>query len=99
MVYDISFVGNFLDDATLGAGDVVVVLEGAVWQERYWEGMGSGSFVCIWREHNASCFENQELSVVKLKYLFLKTLYEWTLLHVSVSVEGLLDLMDSLYIN
>ena len=28
MVYDISFVGNFSDDATLGAGDVVVVLEG-----------------------------------------------------------------------
>ena len=55
--------------------------------------------MCIWREHNASCFENQELSVVKLKYLFLKTLYEWTLQRVSFSVEGLLDLMDSLYIN
>ena len=98
MVHGISFVGCFLGDATLGAGDVGV-LEGAVWQERYWEGMASGSLVCIWRENNACCFENQELSVVKLKYLFLKTLYEWTLLHVSVSVEGLLDLMDSLYIN
>ena len=86
-----------MDDATLGAGDVGV-LEGAVWQERYWEGMGSGSFVCIWREHNACRFENQELSVVKL-YFFLKTLYEWTLQRVSFSVEGLLDLMDSLYIN
>ena len=53
----------------------------------------------LWREHNACCFENQELSVVKLKCLFLKTLYEWTLQRVSFSVEGLLDLMDSLYIN
>jgi len=43
------------------------VLEGAVWQERYWEGMASGSLVCIWRKHNACCFENQELSVVKLE--------------------------------
>lgn len=28
---------------------------------------------CIWRERNARCFEGAEISVVNLKYLFLKT--------------------------
>ena len=42
-----------------------------------------------------SCFEDQELSVAKLKFLFLKMLYEWTLPLVSFLVEGLLDFMDS----
>ena len=32
---------------------------------------------CLWRERNAHCFDGQGLSVEKLKYLLLKSLYEW----------------------
>lgn len=39
---------------------------------------------CVWREHN----EGQELSVVKLKYFFFKTLFEWTLQTLYFVVEG-----------
>ena len=39
---------------------------------------------CVWRENN----EGQELSVVKLKYFFFKTLFEWTLQSLYFVVEG-----------
>ena len=46
---------------------------------------------CLWRERNARCFEGQELSVVKMKYLFLKSLYDWTSQSLSFSVAGFLE--------
>lgn len=46
---------------------------------------------CIWCEQNAQCFEGEELIVFKLKYLFLKTLYEWTSMTSSFSVDGFLS--------
>ena len=46
---------------------------------------------CIWCEQNAQCFEGEELIVFKLKYLFLKTLYEWTSLTSSFSADGFLS--------
>ena len=46
---------------------------------------------CLWCEWNAQCFEGDELSAVKLKYIFLKTLYEWASLTYSFSVDVFLD--------
>lgn len=46
---------------------------------------------CIWCEQNAQGFEGEELIVFKLKYLFLKTLYEWTSLTSSFSADGFLS--------
>ena len=48
-------------------------------------------FWCLWCEWNAQYFEGDELSVVKLKYIFLKTLYEWASLTSSFSVDVFLD--------
>jgi hypothetical protein len=53
---------------------------------------------CIWREQNAWFFEGKEMSMAKLKYLFLKSFYDWTLTYSSASVVGLLDFLDSLLI-
>ena len=41
----------------------------------------------------------EKLALAKLKFLFLKMLYEWIALLVSFSAEGLLDFMNSLYIS
>lgn len=67
---------------------------GLVWRGKYWDNMVGCSVVsmwCIWCERNAQCFEGEELIVFKLKYLFLKTLYEWTSLISSFSADGFLS--------
>ena len=51
---------------------------------------------CLSRERNARCFWGQELSVVKRKELFLKSLYNWTLLSPTSSVVGFLEFLDFL---
>ena len=51
---------------------------------------------CLWRERNAWCFWGQELSVVKRKELFLKSLYNWTSLSPTSSVVGFLEFLDFL---
>lgn len=43
-----------------------------------WKVVPLCSMLYLWREMNAHCFEGRELSLVKLKFLLLKTLYEWT---------------------
>ena len=43
-------------------------------------------------EQNARCFDNQELSLIKLKFLLLKSLYEWC--SMTSSIKGFLDFMD-----
>lgn len=48
-------------------------------------------FWCLWCEQNSQCFEGDELSAVKLKYIFLKTPYEWASLTSSFSVDVFLD--------
>ena len=42
---------------------------------------------CIWRERNAHCFEGKELPLMKLKFLFLKMLYEWMSAFISFSIQ------------
>ena len=71
-----------------------------VWKEG-WTGRGGIGMMwqavplcllwCFWREQNAWCFEGDELSAVKLKFIFLKTLYEWASLTSSFSVDVFLD--------
>lgn len=46
---------------------------------------------CLWREQNAGCFEGQELSAVKLKYILPKSLLDWTSKSMELSVVGYLD--------
>lgn len=46
---------------------------------------------CIWHESNAQRFEDKEISMVNLKYIFLNSLHEWTSSPTQFSVEGFLD--------
>ena len=50
--------------------------------------------VDIWRERNANTFKGNESSKVQLKFLFLKSLYDWTLVTNSISSTTLLDFFD-----
>ena len=49
----------------------------------------------LWRERNACCFDRQDLSVAKLKYLLLKSFNEWKSSPMS-SLTGLLKYLDFL---
>ena len=95
------FVGCLLGNASFGIGDAGL-LEGAVWQQKFCNNMESGSFVshvANLEECNAHCFDDLENSTAKLKFLFLRTLYEQTSLLVPFSDEGLLDFIESTYIS
>lgn len=37
----------------------------------------------LWRERYAKVFEGHELSKAKLKYLLLKSLFDWTFQHMA----------------
>jgi hypothetical protein len=56
----------------------------------YWRGQLGSRFIldawrmshlclmwCIWRERNAKCFEDQEISVEELKKILVKSRYIW----------------------
>ena len=49
----------------------------------------------LWRERNACCFDRQDLSVAKLKYLLLKSFNEWKSSPMS-SLTWLLKYLDFL---
>ena len=53
-------------------------------------------FGCIWRERNQWKFEGKELSVLNLKFLFLKTLYELLSPSFTLSGSSLMEFLDSL---
>lgn len=48
---------------------------------------------CIWKERNRT-FEGEELSLPKLKFIFLKTLYEWCYNSSNFSTNSLKDFVD-----
>ena len=50
----------------------------------------------LWREMNAHCFEGRELSLVKLKFLLLKTLYEWTSTFYTSLTADFLEFLNTL---
>ena len=71
--------------------EMLSFLEGRFGGQSFWWGVGAG-FCCwtwklkhnpqclwvfLWRERNACCFDRQDLSVAKLKYLLLKSFNEW----------------------
>ena len=92
-VYDIQVFWCFLGNARVNLR-FNCVLEGTV-QSHYW----SCGILSLWRERNARCFEGHKLSEVKLKYLLLKTLFDWTLQSIAFLVMGFLDFIDSLRSN
>ncbi len=51
---------------------------------------------CLWRELNARCFEEEELSGAKMKFLLLHSLSEWTTWSSLSSNTRFLDFLDSL---
>ena len=93
VVYDIQVFWCFLGNARVNLR-FNCVLEGTV-QSHYW----SCGILSLWRERNAQCFEGHKLSEVKLKYLLLKTLFDWTLQSIAFLVMGFLDFIDSLRSN
>ena len=55
-----------------------------------------GLMWCLWKARDAHCFEGQELSRAKLKYLLLKLLSEWTSWSPMFSITRFMDFQDSL---
>ena len=94
------FIGCFLGDAVFAVG-AVSKLEGEVGRRGVggiWKAILLCLMWCICRKRNARFFEGQKLSSMlkffflllkmKLKYLLLKSLYEWTSSPLSFYVEG-----------
>ena len=49
---------------------------------------------CLWQEKNVSSFEGCEMTILDLKLLFLKYLYNWMLALGLFSFSTLLDLLN-----
>ena len=49
---------------------------------------------CIWRERNATSFEGCECSMLEIKYIFLHTLFDWSLIFSHFSCSSLHVLLD-----
>lgn len=47
-------------------------------------------------ERNAPCFEGKKHDLDKLKFLFLKTLYKWTLTSSIFSTVDFLEFLDTI---
>ena len=48
----------------------------------------------IWKERNKTSFENVELSIQRLKFLFLCSLLSWTNLFIENTTMSLVDFID-----
>ena len=49
---------------------------------------------CLWRERNSRCFEDNEISIPKLKLFFFKTLLDWLSILQNQSFSSFLDFLD-----
>ena len=84
------------------ANSVVPMLEswsGMLGSHRYgtvWEAALAQLIWCIWGERNCGIFEDKESTGPNLKFLFLKTLYEWGLKSSTLSMFSLMDFLDTL---
>ena len=65
---DILLIWSLLGDALNGVGFVGRGGSGTIWRV-----VPLCLIWCLWRDRNDWCFEGAEISVVKMKYLFLKT--------------------------
>lgn len=48
---------------------------------------------CLWRERNAETFEDVESPIMRLKFLFLRALYDW-MVATTFSFSNLLDFFN-----
>lgn len=46
---------------------------------------------CVWRERNDRVFDDTKSSVIKLKWLCVKTLFDWAHAHMPTTSDTLLD--------
>lgn len=77
---------------------IIILLGGTRWWEKQWGDMEcccSMFNVVPWRERNAHCFEGKDMHMTKLKLLFLKILYDWTLNSHAFSTKDFLEFLDS----
>ena len=51
---------------------------------------------CIWRERNQRIFEGKEMSILNLKFLFLKALFKWVTCSPTISTLSLMEFLDTL---
>ena len=49
---------------------------------------------CIWKERNSRCFEDNERSMLDLKFLFFRTLLDWFSVRRNQHFSSILDLLD-----
>jgi hypothetical protein len=70
---------------------------GGRWSREVWGAAPTCHMWCIWRERNQCTFEGVELSLSKLKFLFLKSLYDWCSASL-YSTDSLMDFLDDLWI-
>ena len=49
---------------------------------------------CIWKERNSRCFEDNERSMLDLKFLFFRTLLDWFSVWRNQHFSSILDLLD-----
>ena len=65
---------------------------------RKWKKVWRAAHLClfwtIWKERNRKSFENVELSIQRLKYLFLCNLLTWTKLFIGERLMSLIDFID-----
>ena len=74
----------------------------ASWQGKFgrhrniglWRFVPNCLFGYLWWEQNARCFENCERSILDIKFLFFRSLLEWSLVLLSYSCLSLPDLMN-----
>ena len=64
-----------------------------------WGAVPSCLMWCIWKERNRRTFERKELSLLNLKLIFLKTLYEWCFKSYTFSMNCFMEFVDTLLVS
>ena len=83
--------------ATISCG-APSMLARLVWSSLKWAYMDNYSplfNVCLWKERNNRCFENNERSILDLKLFFFRTLLDWLSTLQNQSFSSLLAFLDS----
>ena len=51
-------------------------------------------FLSVWKELNMLAFENEELSLQRLKYSFVCNIWSWVRVSIILSLSSLLSFLD-----
>ena len=62
---------------------------------RVWKAVPHCLMWCLWRERNGHSFEDSKWTIVGLKLLFFRTLFDWVSARDSVSCVSLHQFLDS----